>query len=264
MIGKIICNYKMHLIKNTIQNGAFETISIDIAPQEIRRLSNGCFISSCTDSITIFDDSFKQLKQIDLDYAVGCAIHNDKNIYITDYDKCCIYLMDNQLKMIKKFGCKGSTMNQFNIPLSICMKDEFLYVCDLGNKRIQILKLNFEYHETIQLDFYPQFIEISNTTIAICGSQGIYFYDKRTKQLKKKYPAILSRISLIDFNFYVISGTLVKNLFIFDHEGELIDEVILENLRDTIVNFYDGYILSTEDYLLVLSNNGEKFLKYKF
>ena len=83
----------MEEIKKTIQKGFIEQILFCGDPCEIRRLSNGCII-------TLFDESFNQLKQIDIN-AFGFAIHND-NIYIIDDITHCIYLLDNNLNVKKK------------------------------------------------------------------------------------------------------------------------------------------------------------------
>ena len=91
----------MQLIKKTIQKGVFETISIGEHPFELKKLSNGVLISNNYKSVTLFNQSFNQLKKIDI-YAFGCAIHNGTDIYIADHHNHCILLMDNQLNIIKK------------------------------------------------------------------------------------------------------------------------------------------------------------------
>ena len=58
----------------------FHCFSADWEPFEIKRLSNGGFISNNYNSVTLFDESFKQLKKIVI---TGRAIHNNKDIYIT-------------------------------------------------------------------------------------------------------------------------------------------------------------------------------------
>ena len=258
----------MEFIKKTIKKGVFETISIGVDPYEIKRLSNGHFISSNLGSVTLFDESFKQLKEIDIKgSASGCAIHNDKNIFITHYSKHCIYLMNNELNIIKTFGSEGDGMNQFYYPFTIICQNEYLFVSDHGNKRIQILTLDLQYHYTIQLDFNPKSIAVSNTTIGInsnslCDNM-IYFYDVKTKKMKKEYRNIMGRISFIDSHFYVITYEQPKKLFIFDEEGELVDEISLESISEHIQNHLDGFIFLTKDNLFVTSRSGGNVLKFK-
>ena len=117
-------------------------------PYEIKKLSNGTFITNNSSSVSLFDESFKQLKKIDISgRAIGCAIHNDKGIYISDNDNHCIYLMDNEFNIVKTFGSRGSGMDGLFFPRTICCQNEYLFVSDFGNKRIQILTLDLKYHQ---------------------------------------------------------------------------------------------------------------------
>ena len=269
LIGQInwmkIGEIKMKSIEETIKKGVFKTISIGVQPFEIKRLPNGTFITNNSSSVTLFDESFNLLKKIDIKgHAIGCAIHNDKNIYITDYDKHCIYLMDNELNTIKTFGSKGDRMCQLFLPRTIFCENDYLFVSDRLNKRIQILTLDLKYHDTIQLDFYPKSIAVSNTRIGINGSNDkIHFYDLQTKTLKKEYRNINGRISLIDSHFYVLTYKQPQKLFIFDEEGELVDEASVESISEYIEYHYDGFMFSTKDNLFVTSNSGGNVLKFK-
>ena len=259
----------MQLIKKTIQKGVFETISIGVKPFDIKRLSNGYFITKNFESVTLFHESFKQLQKMDITrHAIGCDIHNQKGIYITDDDKHCIYLMNNELNIIKTFGSEGSSMDQLNCPCTIFCQNEYLFVSDSLNERIQILTLDLKYHDTIQLDFDPVSIAVSSTTIGIHEiglTDQINFYDLKTKTLKKEYPDISGRINFIDSHFYVVTfRPPSKKLFIFDQEGELIDEaIIVESFSEHIKMFWDGFMFLTEDNLFVPSFSGGKVLKFK-
>ena len=268
LIGKFnfikIGEIKMHLIKKTIQKGVFKKISIGVDPYEIKRLSNGGFITNNYKSVTLFDESFNLLKKIDIDgNLIGCAIHKDKGIYVTDNFKNLIYLMDNNLNIIQTFGSGCDNKDQLLFPCTIFCQNEYLFVSDQLNERIQILTLDLKYHDTIQLDFYPKSIAVSNTRIGINGSNDkIHFYDLQTKTLKKEYRNINGRISLIDSHFYVVTYKQPKKLFIFDEEGELVDESSVESISNHIGNEWDGFMFSTNDYLFVPSYHGKMVLKF--
>ena len=253
-------------ISRTIQNGHFEMVLIDFIPYAICELSNGSFVATHINQISVFDENLIQFKKVDFsNFAFGCAISNDKNIYITDWNNSCICLMDKELNIIKKFGTKGSNNNEFNNLTCICCRDDFLFVCDYSNRRIQILKLDFEYHDTIQLNCFPLSIEVSNTTIGICGFEGgIYFYDRRTKAFKKQYPNnIIGRISFIGSNFYVLSYKPSKKVYVFDAEGNLLEEFEIEIFGKLITDIKDGIIFSSKDYLFVSSFSRKTILKFK-
>ena len=203
------------------------------------------------------------MKKIDIPgYPVGCAIHSDNDFYISDHGNHCIYLINKELNIIKTFGSEGSCMDQFIDPLTIFCQNEYLFVSDSGNKRIQIFTLDLNYHDTIQLNFHPLSIAVSSTTIGIEGSDKTYFYDIKTKILKKEYPKIDGRISLIDSNFYVAIYKQPKKFVIFDQEGELIDECSVESISEHIQYHRDGFMFSTEDYLFVSSFSGGNVLKF--
>ena len=236
-----------------------------MSPLEINRLSNECFISSNYGSVTLFDKSFRQLKKADIS-ASGCAIHNQTDIYVTDYASGCIYLLDNELNLQKTFGSKGDRMDQLYYPTTICCQNKYLFVSDKVNERIQILTLDLQYHDTVQLNFHPESIAVSSATIGIQEyCKHIFFYDIKTKKMKKEYPSISGRISLIDSHFYVLTYNPPKKLFIFDQEGELIDEASVESISEHIRNETgrDGSMFLMNDYLFISSFSGRKLLKYK-
>ena len=63
---------------------------------------------------------------------------------------------------------------------------------------------------------------------------------------------------LIDSHFYVITCQSPDKLFIFNQEGELIDEVSVESIGEYIQNDGDGFIFLTKYYIFVTSSSGEK------
>ena len=95
----------------------------------------------------------------------------------------------------------------------------------------------------------------------------IYFYNIKTKTLKKEYRNICDRINLIDSHFYVITYQPPKKLFIFNQEGELVDESSVESISEYIghEDGWDCFMFSTNDNLFVLSLSGENTnLKHLF
>ena len=130
----------------------------------------------------------------------------------------------------------------------------YLFESDYGNERIQILTFDLKYRDTIESDFYPQSIAVSSKTIGIHGYKTrkdgkIYFYDIKTKILKKEYRNIDDRISLIDSHFYVVTYKQPKKLFIFDEEGEFVDESSVESISEHFRDNCDSFMFSTEDII---------------
>ena len=115
-----------------------------------------------------------------------------------------------------------------------------LYVCDLRNERIQILSLDFDYVDTIKLDYIPRSIKISDSTICIAGEDGtLYFYDFKNKELKNKYKDVSGRIHKVDSNFYVNNDN--GKIQGFDKDGILITKLSIVN--QWIPFFMDACIL---------------------
>ena len=268
LIGEIKSTYKMQLFKKTIQKGVFETISIGVEPYEIKRLSNGKFITNNSKSVTLFDENFKEEKKIHIEGpAFGCAIHNDKGIFITDHENGCIYLMDNELNIIKTFGSKGKGIDQLNGPTTIICQNDYLFVSDLFNRRIQILTLDLKYHDTIELDFHPCSVAASSKTIGMIElsryPNKIYFYDLKTKKMKKVYQSIDGKICFIDSHFYVVNFNPTKKLLIFDEEGKFVDEARIESIGEHINSSWDGFMFSSKYNLFISSKSGGNVLKFK-
>jgi hypothetical protein len=82
-IGEIIYNGEREYfsinsekVRDILSIGEYEAISIDVNPYEICSLSNGNFISTNSDSLTIFDENFKQIKKLDIQigHVFGCSV----------------------------------------------------------------------------------------------------------------------------------------------------------------------------------------------
>jgi hypothetical protein len=159
----------------------------------------------------------------------GITFNKDnKCLYVTDRLKLCIYMLDSNLNFIKSFGTHGKGNNHFNQPLGLCCKGDMLYICDYGNKRVQILSCNLEHIDSMQLDYWPESIKISDSTICISGHQEINFYDLETRTLKEHFSNVYGRLSRKDSRFYVRNNGSDKKIHCF---GEDKDTSIIRNLR---------------------------------
>ena len=137
------------------------------------------------------------------------------DICVSVHHEHCIRLFDLNLNQLKQFGSFGAGNNQFNYPAGLCCHGDYVYICDRGNKRIQILTLDFEYSSTIQLDDYPRRVQTSETTIGVSGSNGItFFYDLKTRALNLDIITTEHGISIILIQYFMVRMDMKRN-FIF-------------------------------------------------
>jgi sugar lactone lactonase YvrE len=233
-------------MKKRIETKNYKAFRVEVWPSDIYLLPNGHFCLTNEKNVLIYDQRFNVMKKINkINNMIICPASisfNKKNeLYISDYKENCIHKMDFNLNLIKSFGgTKGKGNNQFYFPDGLSCKEDLLYVCDLRNERIQILSLDFEYVDTIKLDYIPRSIKISDSTICIAGEDGaLYFYNLKNKELKNKYKDVSGRIHKVDSNFYVSNDN--GKIQCFDRDGILITKLSMDN--QWIPFFMDDCIL---------------------
>ncbi len=231
-------------------------------------LPNNLFLISTLHSIAILDESFNIIKEIEeidgngID-CHGLAFNIKKNcIYASIYLFDCLYMLDSDLNNIKSFGSQESN-NNLNSPSGICFKDPYLYVCDRGNKRIQILNSDLEFIDTITLDFKPLTIKISDSLMGISTSDTlIQFFDLNKKELKKQYDNLDGRLSEIDSLFYLVTFSPSKMVYCFDEDGNLKIEINIDRFSKFLCNYWDGNILKYNNNLIMTSYNRGRIMKF--
>jgi hypothetical protein len=267
LIGRII--YKNNLTEDEIIKrlqicNKIEITPVDFSPFEICVLPNGNLISANDGSVAILDHRLKTMRKKDFENSsiIGLASNND-SIYVTDFNKHCVYLMNLNLEIEKTFGSYGENNEQFKFPMSIACKSDILYVCDQLNKRIQIFDLDLEYIDSIKLNCQPFSIKLSCIEIGICGSTGVHFYDINTKDLTRYYENLMGRISYLDSYFYVASNRPTKIINCFDSHGNLIDKISNNKINEFISYNWDGFMFCFKNDLFITSNTHNKILRLK-
>lgn len=99
-------------------------------------------------------------------------------------------------KFLSKFGNTGNAKGEFNKPYKIAASDEFLYIADSGNKRIQIFDSNKDHVNQIKIPV-PNQSEVN---------LDVEIYEDKIFVINNKTP----------------------DLMIFDLNGNLIDKILLE------------------------------------
>ena len=218
-------------IKQKIENADFKILP-NCKAIDVCILPNNHILATTNYSIRIFDENFQEVKKRQVNYlnAFGCALDTKNDIiYISDHINNCIDVYNLSLQKTKTFGLDNNS--KFNGIRKMTWINSTLFVCDLGNKRIQIFDDQLKLIESMKLDYCPYSIKVSNKTIGICSEfRGLYFYDLETKKLVKEYKELAGTIQLIDSNFYVISfDPEPKKVYCFNDHGCLIQEINISN-----------------------------------
>ena len=69
---------------------------------------------------------------------MGIAVNSEGTIALTDYNGSCVYIFANQGTCLRKIGCPGGSLGQFNRPIDVLfVNDKEILVSDEFNQRIQ-------------------------------------------------------------------------------------------------------------------------------
>jgi hypothetical protein len=267
-VGEMITNKIVHFwndqkIKNMLKNPKYVAIKLFSEPFDVCLFPNNQLLFTNQNSLTIYDQNFKLMKKLDkIDdralFPLSVCLNKRNEIYMSCYNNNCVFMMDLNFKKIKSTGSQNILFNQ---PYGLCCKNELLYVCDCLNQRIQILSLDFIHVETIVLTYEPLSIKISDSTIGIFGVDGTYFYDLESKILKNQYFSVFGRLSEFDEKFYVISFYRPKQAYVFDKEGNLVENIKIDGFGQFISRWWDGCILCFNNNLIITSYTSNQILK---
>ena len=75
----------------------------------------------------------------------GVAFGNNGMWAVTDCTNHCVYIFDGEDQLIRKFGSYGSGNGQFNCPEGVAFDNDYLFVADSWNDRVQMFTIDGEY-----------------------------------------------------------------------------------------------------------------------
>ena len=227
-------------------------------------LPNGNFVCGTDNSVILLNEKLQNIKEVYTGvFGNYCSLNRRNEIYVSVNSEDCIYLFDYNLNQLKKFGSYGAGINQLNFPEGLCCHEDYLYICDRDNRRIQIFTLDFEYVSTIKIDCdRPRRIQISEKTIGVSCVEATFFYDLKSKILKYKYN-YATNLNYIDSIFYG-SHCVEKKFYLFDSDGNFIEEVAMnENISKYMTSWLSGSLCRNKDDLYMTDYSGQllKFTK---
>ena len=214
----------MNKMKRVLMNGKIETIQLaGDGIISLIALPNGNLVNGNNHQVFLLDEKFQEIKRVLTDGYSFCALNHRNEIYASVHQNHCIILYDLNLNQLKQFGSNGPGNNQLNGPTGLSCHEDYLYICDYNNKRIQILTLDFAYVSTIQLALYPYRVQTSNTTLGVSCGQATLFYDLTTRALKYNYNHGTGNINYINSIFCALNDQQ-KKFYFFDSDGNFFEE----------------------------------------
>ena len=245
-----------------------ESIAIETECTDMCVLPNNQILSSNYNdkSLSLYDENFKQIKKInkinDQIFVSFNAACSDTAIYLSDSLNNQIVMLNFKLDFVKKVGSKGSEKHQFDQPWGITFRNDYLYVCDVKNKRVQILTNDLKFYKIFKLDFEAWFIKVTNHTICLQLREPkcIHFYHLNTFKLLNKYDHGWRRISEINSRFYEFD-TATLNLHCYDENGDLIRS-LETGLNSAHKSYCSGYIFELKGDIYMILDKQKRLLKF--
>ena len=67
------------------------------------------------------------------------------NLYVSDFDNNCVQVLNCKGQFLYAISKKGAASERLSFPRGVCVDDQFVYVCDCGNKCVSVFKTSGEY-----------------------------------------------------------------------------------------------------------------------
>ncbi len=266
------------VIKNAIKKSKFKEIDLLYSFDDFCILPNNvlAFINTYDKNVSIYNQFFNLKKIVNKIGIIqefvprGITINEKNGIYLTDSLNHQIIMTDLEFNPIKTLGSLGSNTDEFMSPYGIRFKSHLVYVCDLGNKRIQIFDENLEHiMNSIQLELCPLRIEISNDFLCISGCTNLQnksdkfgFYSRDTFELSSLETETFGRISKINENFYIFDFNS-KKIACHDKNGNFVENIEIKNLDEFLdESVVEGVLFIFNDNLYFRCYTKRKLLKF--
>ncbi|XP_020625430.1 tripartite motif-containing protein 2-like, partial [Orbicella faveolata] len=104
----------------------------------------------------------------DCDQSLFCVVYHEDRFFVSDAEANTIKVFSEEGKFLYNIGSQGSGDGQVNGPVGLAI-DKFnnLIVCEVGNSRLQIFRLDGTFVTKIEEHFYkddtaPKYVAVSN------------------------------------------------------------------------------------------------------
>jgi hypothetical protein len=275
LIGDVLYNSEASIEEKSImiqklKEPEMEEFDLKNAPIDTWDLLNKSFVSASWEdkNLILFNSNFNSIKIV-TEYdgknikPNGLAFNNEKNeILISDCESHQIIVTDIELNKIKSVGTHGLKFNQFNNPSGICFhKNGDLYICDELNSRITVFNNDLNFKTSINLDYYPWRIKISNSTAFVkTYPLKLYIYDLESWMLKTTYDNI-TRVHELSPYFFTISSLSILNLY--DSSGDLLDKINVERIKRNLTDLTYAFLFKFNNALILCQHPSKRVSKFK-
>ena len=290
-VGKILLNAQISVVvpgyknkgkpvlvacKHTFHSrfgGEFRTASsIAIEP----RTENIYICDSGNHRIQVFNKSCEFLFSFNenIRKPFSIAIH-DNRVYSTQYELHTLCTHTTAGEYFVSIGSMGNQKLQFNHPLGICIdsRRNFIYVCDGGNNRVQVLNLlDLTFHSFITGLSLPKDIKLFNRELFVLDRNNpcihvyngdhlllreLISYGDARSQILKSYHFVIDQNS----NF-LFTDRVAGWVSIFTKEGDLIHTFGREG--EGIGEFVKpkGIVVDSEGRIIIASSNPNHCIQF--
>ena len=255
-----------------LKKDEFDIFELKSRPQEILVLNNNNLIVAGWEDdfvMTLYDQDFKVIKNTNeingsLIQPTGLAVNTlTDQLFISNIDEHQIIITDFEFNKLNTFGSRGSNNEQFSFPAGLCfLRNSDLFVCDDGNKRIQVFNKELEFIKTIPLDYHPRRIKVSNTTVFVRGYTSgdisvffkTYIYDLTNWTLKSKYDHHSFYSCICDLYQYYYIIPFKSKLILYNSDGDTLKEVEV-NVINEISDFNIAGLINLKNNLIIYSQD---------
>ena len=167
-----------------------------------------------------------------------CIDFYQNKVFVSQYKGDCLLVYDLNGTFLQQIGTPGNGEGQFNEPYGITINQSNgeIFVCDHGNKRVQIFSEDFLFKSQFGhgIPKYPTEIKLTSEFIYVMNCYRPFFYSFRHDLTQEQRP-VLTTISkhlntptsfCIDgAGNFIISSYYQDFVIIFNHEGDEVHRI---------------------------------------
>jgi hypothetical protein len=218
-----------------------------------------CVSFSKENKLGLYDKEFQLLKIIDnigetkFNNPRGVATNNIDKIVICDAYNSRIVLTDPDFSSSECIGRLGDGPYEFNAPYDAFFHENFIYVCDCKNDRIQKYTDELVFIEAYHVGYCPYQIKILRNTICVRDfDDHIYFYDT-DNCFEKQMHSNNGIIAIFEDKFLQLDFKLEKQ-YIYNSDG------YLEQCNPAKYTSYKNYDMCVFGDSLIITGRDNKII----